>query len=316
MLRKLLLAALVSAALHAPASAQSAPKGDGHDADRAAIRAHIERIFKAYVDRDCATIRATHAPDWIGFTGQARSILRGIDAYMNNTAGFCRAQGAGPRPPAAPDTGLADYKITEIDYVFYGDTALVPYVADTWYGKQARVPGKLRSIDVYAKLNGEWTQVGSNIYAHPDTVRAQLERQASQPRTPTPDERQALLAAREAVWRAWFAGDREKLEKAIPGEALAINPGPGDWADRAAILEGARRFASTGAKLVRLEFPRTDIQLYGHTAILYTTYLYETEKDNQRATASGRGTEIFVLRDGAWLNTGWHLDAGVGSTIK
>jgi ketosteroid isomerase-like protein len=307
MLRRILLAALAYGALTAGAAAQAPARADGRDADRAAIRAHIESIFKAYVERDCKTIRATHAEDWIGFTGQARSIVRGIEAYMNNSAGFCRGQTPAPAPE---DGGLADYKLTEIDYVFYGDTALVPYVAETWYGRKSRVPGKLRSIDIYAKLNGEWTQVGSNIYAHPDMVRSQVERQTSQPRQLPPEERRALLAAREAVWRAWFSGDRAHLEKVIPEETVAVNAGGGEWQGRAAILDGARQFAETGAKLVRLEFPRTDIQLYGNTAVLYTTYLFETEKDGKRTAQAGRGTEIFVLRNNTWVNTGWHLDDG------
>lgn len=275
-------------------------------ADRAAIRAHIESIFKAYVERDCETIRATHARDWIGFTGQARSILRGIDAYMNSTAAFCRQKDGAARAPAAADGGLVDYKITEIDYVFYGDTALVPYVAETWYGRQARAPGKLRSIDIYAKLNGEWTQVGSNIYLHPDALALRMTEPAPIP----PQLRKWILEEREAVWRAWFGNDQAKLEKMIPPDALAINAGEEAWADRAAILEGAKQFAKGGGKLVRLEFPRTEMRVYGSTVIIYTQYLYETEGGGKRSTHAGRATEHFVIRDGRLVNTGWLLDDG------
>lgn len=41
---------------------------DNRDADRQAIRAHLDKIFKAFAVRDIATIRKTHAEDWIGFT--------------------------------------------------------------------------------------------------------------------------------------------------------------------------------------------------------------------------------------------------------
>ncbi|HXG65181.1 MAG TPA: nuclear transport factor 2 family protein, partial [Blastocatellia bacterium] len=118
------------------------------------------------------------------------------------------------------------------------------------------------------------------------------------------------LQDREKVWRAWFTNDRATLEKMIPEDAIAINSGAEAWADRAEILASAQRFADSGAKLVRLEFPRTDMQIYGNTIILYTTYLYEIEAQGKRTTASGRGTEIFVMRDNQLVNTGWHLDAG------
>jgi hypothetical protein len=38
-----------------------------------------------------------------------------------------------------------------------------------------------------------------------------------------------LLIAREAVWRNWFAGDIQALEKLVPKEALAINAGEEKW---------------------------------------------------------------------------------------
>ena len=61
---------------------------------------------------------------------------------------------------------------------------------------------------------------------------------------------------------------------------------------------------------MRLEFPRTEIQVYGQTVILYTTYLYEVEAKGRRTTKSGRGTEIFVRRGNELVNVGWHLDSG------
>ena len=66
--------------------------------------------------------------------------------------------------------------------------------------------------------------------------------------------------------------------------------------------------ADNGGKLVRLEFPKTEIQVYGNTVILYTTYIYETEVNGKRTTSSGRGTEMFVRRGNELINVGWHLD--------
>ena len=127
----------------------------------------------------------------------------------------------------------------------------------------------------------------------------------------SPALRQEILKAREAVWRAWFNYDRAELEIVIPEETVAINSGDGPWEDRTAVIEGSRKFAESGGKLVRLEYPRTEIRLYGDVAILYTTYLVETQSpDGKRDVSSGRGTEIFVRRDGRWVNPGWHLDSG------
>ena len=65
-----------------------------------------------------------------------------------------------------------------------------------------------------------------------------------------------------------------------------------------------------GAKLVRLEFPKTGLQVYGNTVIVYTAYLYEVEADGKREARSGRGTEMFVRRGDDLANVGWHLDSG------
>jgi len=96
----------------------------------------------------------------------------------------------------------------------------------------------------------------------------------------------------------------------VPPETIAINADEEQWADRAAIFSGAQQFVQSGAKLVRLEFPRTEIQAYGDIAIIYTAYLFEIESDGQRQTFSGRGTEIFVRHGDSWVNPGWHLDSG------
>ncbi len=126
----------------------------------------------------------------------------------------------------------------------------------------------------------------------------------------TPAVRRELLAAREAVWRAWFANDRGKLDAIIPEEIIAINQGEEQWHKRDAVLASAEQFAGQGGKLLRLEFARTEIQLYGDVAILYSTFLFEVENQGKRETVSGRGTEIFVRRAGVWVNSGWHLDSG------
>jgi ketosteroid isomerase-like protein len=131
---------------------------------------------------------------------------------------------------------------------------------------------------------------------------------AWQPHALSPAEKKALLEAREAVWRAFFTNDQAQLDKLVPADAIALE-GPLDkpFARKTEILESAKQLAQSGDKLVRLEFPQTEMQVYGATAIIYTTYLYELENaKGERHTSRGRATEIFVRRQGAWVNPGWH----------
>ena len=268
---------------------------DDRESDRQAIRNHLEKIFRAYVDKDLATIRATHAQNWTGFTLGARSIIHGLDEYIRD------AEEATKNPLL-----IANYKLSDIDFVFYGDVALVPYVADVTAGSTLRLPGKFRSLDVYARIDGNWIQVGSNIDLHPET----LEDQRQQPGLLTAAQRRDLLAAREAIWRACFTNDRPLLEKVFPAETIAINAETEQWDNRAGVLASTAQFVQAGGKLLRLEFPRTEIQLYGDVAILYSNYLYEIETKGKTSIQSGRATEVFVRRKGAWINPGWHLDSG------
>src|SRR6478672_3007425 len=65
-------------------------------ADAAAIRAHIESIFQAFIDGDEQKIFATHSEDWRGFLEGSRTPIKGIDEYM-------RANGIDwPKPANAP----------------------------------------------------------------------------------------------------------------------------------------------------------------------------------------------------------------------
>ncbi|MFY9609206.1 MAG: nuclear transport factor 2 family protein [Blastocatellia bacterium] len=294
---KLLLSLMMLAGLAAGALAQVSPVSDDHAADREAIRAHIDSIFQAYIKKDRERVLATHSEDWRGFLIGSRSVIRGIDEYMKTADQSLRV----------PNEGISGYKLTELDVVFQGDIAVVNYVADTEIKSRERaITSKLRVLDVYAKRNGHWIQIASNTATHPDAAA----RAMSEPALISAQARQWILQSREEVWRAWFANDREKLDKLIPEDAIAINAGDSPWETREAILAGAQKFAQSGAKLVRLEFPRTEMQVYGNTVILYTTYRFETEANGKRETSSGRATEMFVVRNNTLVNTGWHLDSG------
>jgi hypothetical protein len=123
-----------------------------------------------------------------------------------------------------------------------------------------------------------------------------------------PDDRTELLKVREEVWRAWFVNDTKTLDALVPPDTIVISSGEEKWKNQSDILQSAARFQANGGKLIRLEFPRTEIQRFGEVAITYSQYLYETEVDGKRSLISGRVTEIFVLRHGKWSNPGWHTD--------
>jgi ketosteroid isomerase-like protein len=180
----------------------------------------------------------------------------------------------------------------------------VPYTQTNWPGNPSRV---LRICDFYTKNDGKWIQSGSYTATHPESAEAQM----AAPREIGDQMKKRLLDAREAVWRAYFGGDRATLEKLIPEETIAIDPGAdANWGGRQQVLAGSAEFAKSGGKLIKLEFPKTEIQVYGMTAVIYSIYSCELEIGGQRKTDSGRVTEVFVLRNGQWVNPGWHMDSG------
>lgn len=276
-------------------------------ADAAAIRAHIESIFQAFIDGDEEKIFATHSEDWRGFLEGAGGPIKGIDEYM-------RANGIEwPRPANAPKSNPyyppgTGYKVSDFDVHFYSPELALASFNGAFVrnvGNTSTTLRRFRIMDVYAKRKGSWIQVASHTVIDPDWRL----RQMTMPREVTAEHRQEILAARDAVWRAWFTNDRAILERLIPEEAIAIDSGSETWSDRKAIFASAQRFAESGGKLVRLEFPKTELQVYGNTIIVYTTYVVETEVDGKRNVEKGRGTEMFVQRGDTIVNVGWHLDS-------
>jgi ketosteroid isomerase-like protein len=269
---------------------------DDRAADRAAIKAHIESIFQAFIDKDNAALRATHAENWFGYLGESGPALKGIGAYMDwNTQD--------PKNPY----GMKSYKFREFDMIFKGDAAFVCFTADvdsnTPTGPSHRA---LRICDFYTKNDDKWIQSGSDTAVDGETFAQQM----AVPRQLGDQMKKRLLDAREAVWRAFFAGDRATLEKALPPETMAIEAGDDAWSNREQVLANSVDFAKSGGKLIKLEFPKTQIQMYGSTAVLYSTYAYELEVGGKPVNRSGRVTEVFVLRSGQWINPGWHMDSG------
>ena len=289
-------AAILVLAATLAASPQNDPRDDRKE-DREAIRAHIDSIFQAFINKDAAKLRATHHQNWLGYLEGSRTMIHGVDGYMNNVY-------VDPKSPY----GMKSYKMREFDMIFKGDAAFVCFVAEV----ESNTPSgpvwrTLRISDFYTKQDGKWIQTGSDTELHPESVEAQQQA----PATLGDRMKKRLLDAREAVWRAYFSNDRAALEKLIPEETITIEAGDSNnWSNRQNVLDGAERFAKSGGKLIKLEFPKTEIQVYGSTAIVYSNYAYEIEVGAQRYNQSGRVTEVFVLRKGQWVNPGWHMDSG------
>ena len=128
-----------------------------------------------------------------------------------------------------------------------------------------------------------------------------------QARSPVSDDE--LLKVREQVWRAWFQGDAKTLEQLVPPGTIVISDGEVKWKNQDDVIRTSVEFHDKGGKLLRLEFPHTDVQHFGDVAIVWSSFVLETELDGRRSSSAGRATEIFVWRDGHWTNPGWHTSS-------
>ena len=99
----------------------------------------------------------------------------------------------------------------------------------------------------------------------------------------------------------------------MPAETIVITASEKEWKHQTEVLKEAAEFQTDGGKLLRLEFPQTEVQHFGEVAIIWSTYELETEVKGKRSSSGGRVTEIFVRRDGQWTNPGWHTSHPPGS---
>lgn len=238
-----------------------------------------------------------------------RTPIKGIDEYM-------RANGIEwPRPANAPKQTPyyppgTRYRVNDFDVHFYSpDLAVANFLGgfERDINNTTVTLRRFRIMDVYAKRKGSWIQVASHTVVDPEWRQEQM----AQPLPITSQLREQILTAREAVWRAYFTNDQTTLAKLVPADTIVLeNSQEKPFLKQAEILQSAKELAQNGMKLIRLMFPQTEMQVYGNTAIIYTTYLYELEnKQGERHTSTGRATEIFVYRNGAWVNPGWHMAA-------
>src|SRR5262245_55339328 len=134
----------------------SARPDPGRDRDQ--ILAHIHGLFQAYLRRDREAIRRGHTHDWKGFQLPSRTLVRGIDAYME-TADRVLATFPGLR-----------YELVETDVEVEGDRAVVFYVAREWLadGAGGERTVLLRAVDFYRREPEGWNQCGSHIAVAPE----------------------------------------------------------------------------------------------------------------------------------------------------
>jgi hypothetical protein len=110
---------------------------------------HIDKIFKAFVEKDTITIRNLHAGDWLGIL-QFSDIKRGINEYM--------------QPLRGNKPSMTWYHIDDCEVQIFQNVVLAYYIATIRNNFQGNeVESRLKSVDVYQKRNGAWAQVGSHI---------------------------------------------------------------------------------------------------------------------------------------------------------
>ena len=119
---------------------------------------------------------------------------------------------------------------------------------------------------------------------------------------PTAAQRTALIAAREAVWRAYFNGDSLGLVAALPERMVGMGK------HRDAIIADAIGFRQGGGTLVSVTFTDDEFLVEGTMALILSNYRVVTRHDGREGVMSGKAIEVFTLKDGRWLNPYWHLD--------
>ena len=117
--------------------------------------------------------------------------------------------------------------------------------------------------------------------------------------------RTAVLAARDAIWRAWFANDTAALRRLLPRSTTA--GGGNGWESRDEIVAGSRSSAASGRKLVGIRFDDTRMYANGNVVVVFSNYAMELEHEGKRNTVIGSALEVFVRTNGVWVNPFWYL---------
>jgi hypothetical protein len=88
-----------------------------HERDKDEIRYHIDAFLSACIRKDWQALSRGRARSWRGFSIRTQTVLQGAPEFVAEVRAMLES------------CDLVDYEMIEIDYVFYGATCLVPYVA-------------------------------------------------------------------------------------------------------------------------------------------------------------------------------------------
>ena len=117
-----------------------------------------------------------------------------------------------------------------------------------------------------------------------------------------------LSRAQRSVWEAWYAGDTAQV-RALTPDLVAIGSHNDGFGDQENIVRASARFHAGGGRLLDLGFTDLHVRRYGDVAVIYSHYHLTIFTGRDTVSDAGRATEIFVRRQGRWLNPGWHLDS-------
>ena len=119
----------------------------------------------------------------------------------------------------------------------------------------------------------------------------------------------SLLAAREAVWRHFFA-NADSLAADLTDDFIGMGDESREPSNKRQTVRNSRETIAAGVTLASLAFPRNTIQRYGDVAIIYGEYRYQTARNGRSGPMrAGRCTEVFRWNGRRWVHTAWHLDA-------
>lgn len=120
----------------------------------------------------------------------------------------------------------------------------------------------------------------------------------------------ALAKVQREIWDVWFAGDTDRLKEIIPQDLVVMNSGGGGFSGFRDEVDASASFEKAGGRLIDLTFPEMRAQQFGDVVVVYTQYRLAYVMGTDTTRQSGRATEVFVKRDGRWVNPAWHMDSG------
>lgn len=141
---------------------QNGKRNEGADVQE--IKGHVIGLFDAFLAGNRDALAAGRTSDWKGFQIRSTRLVHGVDEYMAELERVLGGQ----------EVERYDFLDFEIDV--FGDLALVYYVARDWLVSADSVSAAtprtilIRSLDVYRRIEGSWTQIGSNICSVADTL--------------------------------------------------------------------------------------------------------------------------------------------------